>query len=65
VLVVIDDLTEAERRDVIDLSYDAEDRDTDGWVGLSALPVSTAHAAAQRARGGLLFRDIQREGVRV
>jgi len=65
VLVVIDDLTEAERRDVIGMSYGAEDKGDDGWVGLSPLPVSTAHAAEQRARGRLLFRDIEREGVRV
>jgi len=63
VLVVIDDLTEAERTEVIDMSYDAEDRDADGWVGLSPLPISTAQAADQRARGRLLFRDIEREGV--
>ncbi len=65
VLVVIDDLTEAERRDVIGMSYDAEDKEDDGWVGLSPLPLSTAHAAEQRTRGRLLFRDIEREGVRV
>jgi predicted nucleotidyltransferase len=65
VLVVIDDLTEAERRDVIGMSYDAEDKEGDGWVGLSPLPVSTAHAAEQRARARLLFRDIEGEGVRV
>lgn len=65
VLVVIDDLTEPERTEVIDMSCAAEDREDDGWVGLSPLPLSTAQAADQRARGRLLFRDIEREGVRV
>jgi predicted nucleotidyltransferase len=64
VLVVIDDLTEAEHRDIVGMAYDAEDKQADGWVGLSPLVVSTARAAEQRARGRLLFRDIGREGVR-
>lgn len=65
VLVVIDDLSEPERTEVIDMSYHAEDREPDGWVGLSPLPLSTAQAAEQRARGRLLLRDIGREGVPV
>ena len=65
VLVEIDDLTESERTEVIDMACRAEDRDADGWVGLSPLPFSTAKAAELRARGRLLFRDIGREGVRV
>lgn len=65
VLVVIDDLAEPERTEVIEMSYDAGDRDADGWLSLSPLPVSTAQAAGQRARGRLLFRDIEREGVRI
>lgn len=64
VLVVVDDLTEPERTEVIDMSYYAEDREADAWVGLSPLPLSTTQAAEQRASGRLLFRDIEREGVR-
>jgi len=44
--------------------YYAEDREADAWVGLSPLPFSTSRAAEQRARGLLLFRDIERDGVR-
>ena len=64
-LVVIDGLTEPERREVVRMSYDAEDKEGDEWVGLSPLVLSTAHASEQRARGRLLFRDIAREGVRI
>lgn len=64
VLVAIDDLSEAERLDVIDLAY-AVDRSLDDWVGLSPLAYSTAQAAAMRSAGRRLFRDIDGEGIRL
>jgi uncharacterized protein len=65
VLVVVDGLTERERVEVMDLAYDADAADRDAWVGLSPLPYSTAQAQELRGREKLLFRDIDREGVRV
>jgi predicted nucleotidyltransferase len=65
VLVVVDDLSESERRDVIDLAYDVDRIDPDGWVGLCPLPFSTAQAVELRALGRGVFRDIEREGVPV
>jgi predicted nucleotidyltransferase len=62
-LVVIDDLTPNERRDAIDLAYDAQDpRD---WVSLSPLVLSTAEAQEQRDRERLIMADIEREGIRL
>src|SRR5688500_18749248 len=56
VLVVIDELTVAERRVVVDLSYDV---DSSGpWLGLSPLAYSTSQAAELRARERRLFLDI-------
>lgn len=65
VLVVIDDLTDTERTEVIDMSYFAEDRDSDGWLFLCPLPFSTTRATDLRARDLGVFRAIEREGVRV
>lgn len=62
VLVVVDDLTEKERREVLDLAYDVALAAPE-WVGLSPLPYSTAQAAELRGRERRLFRDIDREGV--
>jgi predicted nucleotidyltransferase len=63
VLVVIEGLTESERRDVFDLAHDADAADRERWTGLCPLPYSTAQAAELRSRERLLFRDIDREGV--
>lgn len=63
VLVVITGLTEDERRDVMELAYDADAADRDAWVGLSPLPYSEIQAADMRSRERLLFRDIDREGL--
>jgi predicted nucleotidyltransferase len=63
ILVVVDGLTEAERRDVFDLAHDADAADRERWTGLSPLAYSTAQAAELRARERLLFRDIDREGL--
>jgi predicted nucleotidyltransferase len=65
VLVVIEGLTEDERREVMDLAYDADAADREAWVGLSPLPYSEVQAADMRSRERLLFRDIDREGVRL
>jgi predicted nucleotidyltransferase len=61
-LVVVDDLTEQERRGVFDLAYDVDSTSPE-WVGLAPLPYSSAQAADLRSRERLLFRDIEREGV--
>lgn len=65
VLVVVDELTESERGEVMDLAYDADAADRDAWVGISPLPYSTVQAADLRSRERLLFREIARDGVAV
>jgi hypothetical protein len=65
VLVVVDGLTEGERREVMDLAYGADAADREAWVGLSPLPYSSAQAEDLRSREKLLMRDIDREGVRL
>ncbi len=62
VLVVVDGLTEGERREVFDLAYDV-DVAAPEWVGLSPLAYSTEQATDLRSRERLLFRDIAREGI--
>lgn len=64
VLVVIDDLTDREEVEIVDLAS-AIKRSSAEWVGLAPLPLSTARAAELRSRGRLLFRDIASEGVRL
>jgi hypothetical protein len=61
---VVDDLSDAERLAVIDLAS-AIDFASPEWVGLSALVYSSAQAAKMRAGGRRLFRDIDREGLRL
>ncbi len=63
VLVLVDELDENERREVMDLAYDADAADREAWVGISPLPYSTAQAAELRCRERLLFREIARDGV--
>lgn len=64
VLIVIDDLTESERRDVMDLSWAADYADPDGeWAGLSPLPFSTADVARMRSLERRLWTEIARDGV--
>ena len=65
VLVVVDGLTEAERREVFDLAYDADAAEREAWVGLSTLVYSADQVAELRARERLLLLDIDREGVRI
>lgn len=63
VLIVVDDLTDEERFDVFRVAYDI---DREGpWLGLAPLVYSTAQAADMRARELLLFRDIDRDGMRL
>jgi predicted nucleotidyltransferase len=64
VLVVVQGLTEDERREVMELAYDADAADREAWVGISPLPYSDVQAADMRSRERLLFRDIARDGVR-
>ena len=65
VLVVVDDLDERERRNVMDASYDAAAAaiDADEWVSISPLPYSSKQVAELRSRERRLFRDIAAEGV--
>jgi predicted nucleotidyltransferase len=63
VLVVVEGLDDRERREVIDLAYDAGAAEREHWVGLSPLVYSAAQAADLRARERLLFRDIDRDGI--
>lgn len=65
VLVVVDGLTEAERREVFDLAYDANSADREHWAGLSPLAHSERQAAELRTRERLLYREIDRDGVPV
>jgi len=62
VLVVVDDLTERERKLVYDLSYDAG-IEGDELVSVSPLAYATAHIADMRAREKRLVREIARDGV--
>jgi predicted nucleotidyltransferase len=64
VLAVIDDLDDAELVEAIDLAY-AANRAADDWPGVAPLVYSTARAASMRSGGRRLFRDIDREGIRL
>lgn len=64
VLIVIDDLSEQERLAVLDLNF-ALDAAADDWLGLTPLVYSSEQAARMRAGGRRLFRDIDREGLRL
>jgi predicted nucleotidyltransferase len=60
VLVLVDDLTWAERHEVIDL---ATDLDLEHFVGLAPLAMSSAHFEHLRQLETGLALDIEREGV--
>jgi predicted nucleotidyltransferase len=62
VLVVVDGLTEGERREVMDAAYDAG-AVGDEWVSISPLPYSAVQAADLRRRERRLLRDVDAEGV--
>lgn len=62
ILVVIDALTEDERRLLFDLAYDAGATD-DELILLSPLPYSTEQAADLRSREKRLMLEIARDGV--
>jgi len=64
VLIVIDDLSEQERLAVLDLTFPL-DAAADDWLGLAPLVYSSEQAARMRAGGRRLFRDIDREGLRL
>lgn len=64
VMVAVQGLTEEERIVVIDLA-NAVDRALPDWVGLATLAYSTEQAARMRSGGRRLFRDIDRDGIRV
>lgn len=65
VLVVVDDLTEPERRDIFELAHAVDATDSDAWVGLSVIAHGTAQAEAMRRAERRLYRDIDGEGMRV
>ena len=62
VLVVVDDLTEQERRIAIDLAYDANAAERDVWVGICPIVYSTAQSNELRQCERLIMRDIARDG---
>lgn len=62
VLVVADDLDEADRLWIYDRAYDAG-VDGDDFVSVSPLAYLTAHAADMRARERRLMREIARDGI--
>lgn len=64
-LVVIDGLTEPERRVAFDLAYDADAVDREHWAGLAPVVYATERADELRRRERLLLQDIDREGVRL
>jgi uncharacterized protein len=64
VLVVIQDLTEGERREVFDFAYDAGAA-TDDYVCISPLPYSETQVVELRARERRLLKEIDRDGVAV
>lgn len=61
-LVVVDGLTEDERREVFDLAWQAGAQGED-YVCLAPLPYATAQVAELRSRERLLMREIARDGV--
>jgi hypothetical protein len=63
VLVVVDDLSETERRAAIDLAYDANAAERDSWAGLSPLVYSTVQASDLRERERLIMRNIDTDGL--
>jgi predicted nucleotidyltransferase len=62
VFVVVDELTDAERREIAEMAYDVDSVEHD-LHGLSPLAYSTSQAAELRARGRRLFADIVRDGI--
>jgi predicted nucleotidyltransferase len=64
VLVVIEGLSDEERLAAMDLAF-ATDSASAEWVGLAPLVYSSEQAAAMRRGGRRLFRDIDREGIRL
>jgi predicted nucleotidyltransferase len=64
VFVVVADLSDPERTEIVDLAYriGAESED---WVGLSPLAVSAAQAGELRRNGRRLVADIAREGLKL
>lgn len=63
VLVVVDDMTEEERRTVVDLAYDADAADRAHWAGLSPVAWSTQRFETLRDRELLVVREMEREGI--
>lgn len=61
-LVVVEGLTEAERKEIFDLAYDSGAAGED-YIVLSPLPYSEAQVAQMRARERRLMREIARDGV--
>ena len=64
VLVAIDGLSEEDRLAVLDFAS-LLDSAAPEWVGLSPLVYSSEQTARMRAGGRRLFRDIDRDGIRL
>jgi len=64
VLVVVDDLSDDERNEIVNIAYGIG-LAADDWVGLSPLALSTARAHEQRATGRRIWTEIESEGVRL
>lgn len=64
VLVVVDDLSDDERRVTSDIAYGIG-LAADDWVGLSPLALSTARAYEQRSTGRRIWAEIESEGVKL
>ena len=65
VLVVVDDLTSGERRQIVDLAYDVDRASGEELRILSPLAYSSAQANDLRRRERRLLRDVDREGMRM
>jgi predicted nucleotidyltransferase len=61
VLVVIDDLSFEETRELFGIAYDVDGRGE--WVGLAPVPLSTGTARDMRDRERLLMRNVARDGI--
>lgn len=62
VLVVVDDLSPIEEREILDAAYEVK-LGMEDWIGLVPLVLPTARVAELRAAGRSLWRDIGTEGV--
>lgn len=62
VLVVVDGLSDWEKREVSDIAYDVN-ASSEHWIGISPLACSTAEVREHRLRGRRIWHDIAAEGL--